>query len=145
MSIELTKRGKIVVAVLIIVIIGTLVASRPLTINISNGGGYQPGAVTGFYKVPPQDAQQLLNSNPSLIIVDCTPGGDNYQNDNKIPKAIWSTDSSAFYNQRISILIYSTPDDYAFNYAKSLIGKAYGEIYVLIGGIEAWNNWIDNI
>lgn len=145
--IEITSKGKVIVgffvSLLILLIYFNMNAStmKPM----SRETGTPEGSVTGFYKVSPQDAEQLLKQNPSMIVVDCSATAIDFIAGRKLPKAVWSPDARVYYNQRIVLLIYGSSDDESTDYARSLVGKMYGEIYVLMGGYQAWHNWINRV
>ena len=147
--IELTLKGKVVVgflgALLVIMLYSWMGGSSIAPPPVIDGGDGEPlppsGTATGFYKVPPQDAQQLINTKKNLIVIDCSIGGADFIAGNSLPNAIWSVDPSAFYMQRTNILLYANDDSTSTDYAKALIGKLFGEIYVLMGGYGAWIAW----
>jgi hypothetical protein len=47
-----------------------------------------------------------------------------------------------FYNNNKPMLVYSTPDSYAVTYCKALMGKVYGDVYLMQGGYEGWYAWV---
>lgn len=147
MSIELEPKGKVFVGFLIVLGVLIFMSTRTSTIvlpeSVYTGETVLPGSVEGFYRIPPQDAEQLITSNPSVVIVDCNTAGTSFLAGERLPNAIWSPDASVYYGQRMTLLLYSTPDDTAVDYARNLVGKMYGEIYVLTGGYQAWYNWIN--
>jgi len=145
--IELEPKGKIFIVFLIIlgsaVFLGTRGPASNLPTELYEGAGYIPGTVEGFYRAPPQDIEQVLISNPSSVVVDCSTSGSEFLSGRKLPNAVWSPDSKIYYGQNMELILYSTPDDVAVAYAKDLVGKMYGTIYVLTGGQQAWRDWIN--
>ena len=146
MSIELEPKGKIFVVFLIIVGSMIFLSTRSTPTNLPSeffeGDSHIPGTVEGFYRAPPQDIEQLLQSNPSTVVVDCSTSGADFLSGRKLPNAVWSPDSKIYYGQNMELVLYSTPDEVAVNYARDLVGKMYGNIYVLTGGQQAWQDWI---
>jgi len=144
--IELEMKGKIFIVFLIIVGSALFLATRSTPTNLPSdiyeGSGHIPGTVEGFYRAPPQDIEQVLASNPSVVVVDCSTSGSDFLAGRKLPNAMWSPDSSIYYGQNMELVLYSTPDEVAVNYARNLVGKMYGNIYVLTGGQQAWRDWI---
>lgn len=145
--IELEPKGKIFVVFLVVlgcmVFFGTRSATTSLPSSIFEGDSYIPGTVEGFYKAPPQDIEQLLASNPLVVVVDCSTSGADYLAGRKLPNAVWSPDCKIYYGQNMELVLYSNPDEVAINYARDLVGKMYGRIYVLTGGQQAWQDWIN--
>jgi len=146
--IELETKGKIFIVFLIILGSTLFLATRStptnLPANIYDGSSYIPGTVEGFYNTPPQDIEHLLQTNPSVVVVDCSTSGADFLAGRKLPGAVWSPDAKIYYGQNMELVLYSTPDEVAINYARSLVGKVYGHIYVLTGGQQAWANWINS-
>ena len=145
--IELEPKGKIFIVFLIVVGSMLFLATRSTPTNlpasIYEGDGHVPGTTAGFYNAPPQDVEQVINSNPSTVVVDCSASGADYLAGRRLPNAMWSPDASIYYGQNMELVLYSTPDTVALNYAKDLVGKMYGNIYVLTGGQQAWFDWIN--
>ena len=144
MYIELEPKGKVFIMFLIILGAITFLSTRSTDVTPPAGvGGNYPGAITGFYRIPPQNAEQLMNENPSAVVVDCNPGGSDFISGKKLPRAVWSPDANIYVGQHMLLLLYSTPDNIAIDYARSLVGRTYGEIYVMEGGYQGWENWIN--
>jgi hypothetical protein len=141
MYIELTTKGKIVViafAVLGVIALYGFASSGDIKVP----EGFNPGAQTGYYTIGGQYGDHLLNTVPNLVVVDCNSDNTNYLDGKLVTKAVWSTDSSMFINNNKPMLVYSTPDDAAVAYCKSLMGKVYGEVYMMQGGYEGWYAWV---
>jgi len=143
--IELEKKGKIVIGCFIALSIfglhswmGTSTMQAPPV-----GTTYHSGVAVGYYQVPPQDAEQLINKKENLVVADCSVNGNDFKEGRVLPRAVWAPDASTFYNQHKNVLIYSDSSERSLNYAHDLVGKLYGEIYVLLGGYQAWSGWIN--
>jgi len=146
MSIELEPKGNVLIgAALFLAFIALYAGMSSSSSGPSwNNGTYIPSnTVKGYELIPPQDAEYLMNTNPSLLIIDANRDTINFQSGAHLPGAIWSTDPSTYYGQNIVMLVYSTPNDFAVQYVRDLIikGHVQGHLYVLNGGYEAWFNW----
>ena len=140
--IELTKKGKIVVIGLASVGVMMLwLWATSVTINTPNGG-LTPGTITGFYRIDAQYGDHLINTEANLLVVDANTNSTLYLQGLMVTKAIWSTDPTMFYNSAKPIMVYSTPDDAAAEYCNGLVGKVYGQVYMMRGGYEGWYAWI---
>lgn len=145
--IELETKGKVVVSFLIILGVIFFLSTRTSNVALPEGvfysGGTLPGSVEGFYRAPPQDIEQLIDSNPSAVVVDCDPTGVNYIAGKRLPRAVWSPSAKIYYGQHMTMILYSSSDETSINYARSLVGKMYGSIYMLTGGYQAWEGWVN--
>jgi len=141
MSIELTKKGKVVViglATIGIMLLWLFASSSVLT----NPSTVPPGTTTGFYKIDGQYGDHLINTNADLLIVDANTNSTLYLQGFYVTKAVWSTDPSVYFGTSRPIMVYSTPDDAAAAYCQGLMGKVYGQVYLMKGGYEGWYAWV---
>jgi hypothetical protein len=142
MSIELTKKGKVVVIGLACIGVVMLWLFASSSVITNPGDGSKPGTITGFYRIDGQYGDHLINVEPNLLVVDANKNSTNYLHGFMVTKAIWSTDPSMFYNSQKPIMVYSTPDDAAAEYCTALVGKVYGQVYMMRGGYEGWYSWV---
>ena len=145
--IEIEQKGYVFLGILIIlssaVWLGTRTIPADLPAECYEKQNYVPGSVEGFYRTPPQDIEQLINNNPSVVIIDCSSRSADFLAGKTLPNAKWSTTPSVYYGQNMVLILYSSNDDDAIDFATDLVGKMYGQVHVLLGGYPTWDTWIN--
>jgi len=108
------------------------------------GGCTTPPAtdqVGGYIDVTPAEAQELINQNPDLIIIDVSPHYDQghlpgavhyYLGDGSLDEAIPTLDKSKTY------LVYCHIDSVAIQGAQKLVDAGFPNVYRLEGNYSAW-------
>ncbi len=99
---------------------------------------------TSFYtNVTADYAFNLINNSINLTIVDCRGlegcGTCSFKNDGHLKQAELNSNAETLHNWSADILVYSKDGNVGASFCQDLIGKVYGKIYNLDGGIDAWN------
>lgn len=124
------KRYLIVIGILLLVAVGVIASC--------NNGTDEPA---GYIDVTPAEAQDLINDNPDLIIIDVSPAYDQghlpgainyYQGDGSLDAAIPTLDEDATY------LVYCHVDSVAIAGAQALVDAGFSNVYRLEGNYGAW-------
>ena len=124
------KRYFLVVGVLLLALLGGLASC--------NNGTEEP---TGYIDVTPAEAQDLIDQNPDLIIIDVSPAYDQghlpgavsyYLGDGSLDNAIPTLDKDATY------LVYCHVDSVAIQGAQKLVDAGFTNVYRLEGNYSAW-------
>ncbi len=96
---------------------------------------------TGYIGVSVQEAKQLIDENPELIVIDVSPnyaqghlpGAVNYYvGDGSLDRAIPNLDMNAMY------LVYCHVDSAAILGAQKLVDAGFMNVYRLEGNYKAW-------
>lgn len=96
---------------------------------------------SGYIDVAPEEAKELIDENPGLIIIDVSPAYDDghlpgainyYAGDGSLDKAIPSLDKEATY------LVYCHVDSVSILGAQKLIDAGFTKVYRLKGNYRAW-------
>lgn len=95
---------------------------------------------TFFTNISPTNAQNLINNNLNLTIVDCRRGCKCKYNTEHIPNAIWNEFPEHFFNTTNDLLIYCQNGVKSEGFCQKLVNHTYRAIYKLEGGIDAWKN-----
>ena len=94
-----------------------------------------------YIDVSPAEAQELIDSNPDIVIIDVSPHYDNghlpgavnyYLGDGSLDAAIPTLDSTKTY------LVYCHVDSVAIAGAQKLIDAGFENVYRLEGNYGAW-------
>ena len=115
-----------------LLIIGTIVLSGCIT---------QTTSQTGYTDLTAQEAKQLIDTTPDIIILDVSPAYDNghlpgavnyYVGDGSLDRAIPSLDKTKTY------LVYCHVDSAAISGAQKLVDAGFTKVYRLEGNYQAW-------
>jgi rhodanese-related sulfurtransferase len=111
--------------------------TEPATPLGTDNGRMQKGCVD----VTPQEAQDLIDNNPDLIIIDVSPhyaeghlpgAVGYYLGDGSLDKAIPTLDKSGKY------LVYCHVDSVAIQGAQKLVDAGFSTVYRLEGNYSGW-------
>lgn len=143
MSIEIQQKGYVFIGFIIMIICIAFFATRSTNVTPPEGTYNNVNHFTkGFFRSPPQDIDQLIKSNPTATIVDCSSDNTYFSGNQKIPNAIWSRNPLTLYDRKETLILYSTDDgSESIEYAKELMNHVYGQVYILEGGFNAWQNY----
>ena len=112
-----------------------------LLITIVGCARQQETGQEGYIDVTPAEANQLIDDNPNLIIIDVSPaysqghlpGAVNYYlGDGSLDAAIPMLDKDAAY------LVYCHVDGVAIQGAQKLVDAGFENVYRLEGNYSAW-------
>lgn len=101
----------------------------------------QSSMMSDYVDISPQQAQQLINENPDLVIIDVSnrydqghiPGALNYYvGDGSLDEAIPTLDKSKTY------LVYCHVDSASIAGAEKLVEAGFSDVYRLEGNYSAW-------
>lgn len=115
-----------------------LVAVALLVAACAGAGAPEPSA---YVDVSPQEAKELIDKNPDLIIIDVSPayaqghlpGAVNYYlGDGSLDEAIPSLDKNGKY------LVYCHVDSVSIAGAEKLVDAGFKNVYRLEGNYAAW-------
>ncbi|KYK30134.1 hypothetical protein AYK20_09310 [Thermoplasmatales archaeon SG8-52-1] len=121
-----------------IVICGILLISIVL---ISGCTDQQQNGEIGYIDVTAQEAKELIDTNPDLIIIDVSPNYDNghipgainyYIGNGSLDDAIPTLDKNKEY------LVYCHVDSASITGAKKLVDAGFTKVYRLKGNYQAW-------
>lgn len=121
-----------------IVICGILLISIVL---ISGCTDQQQNGEIGYIDVTAQEAKELIDTNPDLIIIDVSPNYDNghipgainyYIGNGSLDDAIPTLDKNKEY------LVYCHVDSASITGAKKLVDAGFTKVYRLEGNYQAW-------
>ena len=135
------KLEKVAAVALIIVV---LIAVTYLIFYFTWGLQVKESKYASFYtNVTADYAFNLINNSINLTIIDCRGlegcGTCSFKNDGHIKGAELNSNAETLYNWSEDILVYSKDGNVGASFCQDLIGKVYGKIYNLDGGINAWN------
>jgi len=121
-----------------IVICGILLISIVL---ISGCTDQQQNGEIGYIDVTAQEAKELIDTNPDLIIIDVSPNYDN----GHIPGAInyyigngSLDDAIPILDKNKEYLVYCHVDSASITGAKKLVDAGFTKVYRLEGNYQAW-------
>ena len=98
---------------------------------------------TGYIDVSPEEAKELIDNNPDLIIIDVSPAYDDghlpgavnyYLGDGSLDEVIPTLDKDKEY------LVYCHVDSVAIQGVQKLIDAGFKTVYRLEGNYSAWVN-----
>lgn len=101
----------------------------------------QQGGQTGYVDVTAEEAKELIDTKPDLIIIDVSPNYDNghipgainyYIGDGSLDNAIPSLDKNKEY------LVYCHVDSASIGGAQKLVDAGFTMVYRLEGNYQAW-------
>lgn len=127
-----SKNIWIVIAIIVIVIVGYYLIS-----------GSNSSETKGYMDISVEDAKELIDTNPNLIIIDVSPNYDDghlpgainyYVGDGSLDSAIPGLDQEATY------LVYCHIDSAAISGAQKLVDAGFENVYRLEGNYAAWTN-----
>jgi rhodanese-related sulfurtransferase len=133
------KKGKPFEKIFSIVLIAIIIIAAIFFINFNFLSGNTDNVLTSTYNiVPPKEAYDLIkNQSKGLTIVDIRSCKCNYEK-NHLPDAIWNINPKSFFNTTDDLLIYDNDGTISINFCKDLVGKVYGKIMYLQGGMDTW-------
>ena len=135
MSVEINKKGIIILILLVLLFIGIIFKLLPNTEYIVS----ENPKSTKYTTISPNEVNNLYKNANNLIVVDCSQPKQVYR-DGHLPEAVWTPNPELFYNTTNDILVYSNNDTIAKNFCEQLVDNVYGHIYFMPGGYEAWKN-----
>jgi len=112
-----------------------------ISIILLAGCTQQQEEETGYMDVTAEQAYELLDSNPDIIIIDVSPEYNNghipgainyYIGDGSLDAAIPSLDPTAPY------LVYCHVDSASISGAQKLVDAGFETVYRLEGNYQAW-------
>jgi adenylyltransferase/sulfurtransferase len=115
-----------------------LVAVALVVASCASAGTPAPGA---YVDVSPQEAKELIDNNPDLIVIDVSPAYaqghlpravNYYLGDGSLDEAIPSLDKNGKY------LVYCHVDSVAIAGAQKLVDAGFKNVYRLEGNYAAW-------
>ena len=133
------KKGKPFEKIFSIILIAIIIIAAIFFINFNFLSGGNTKEYTQTYSIIlPRDAYDLMkNQTEGLTIVDIRSCRCNYEK-NHLQDAVWNINPETFFNTTDDLLIYDNDGSISVMFCKDLLGKVYGKIMYIQGGMDNW-------
>jgi hypothetical protein len=135
------KKGKPFEKIFSVILIAIIIIAAIFFINFNylSEGNTDNLVLTSTYSfILPEKAYDLIkNKSECLTIVDIRSCRCNYEK-NHLNGAIWNINPKSFFNTTDDLLIYDNNGSLSVNFCEELVGKVYGKIMYLEGGMDNW-------